>query len=263
MCLTPACPRSPLLLSRHGTRCIPHRWRHAGWLSIGHKSPCGRWHRYPRLESADASHAWLDPAEQWQVGRQSAKTRKTNRVRPNMRAQKRFTGRLLSTVTKYADPQWLQSVIHITSHRTMTCGCFSRPLPITKNGCPRSGAPTDRSTSAGWILASLGWDRTNTHSPQTCHPERSAFQRSRGTCFSGCPPRNEPRSIPPTPCHPTHSGVIPSEALFSGVEGPAFRDASLTTPPRRFIPPTPCHPERSAFQQGYHRHRTPQRITDH
>ena len=33
-----------------------------------------------------------------------------------MRAQKRFTGRLLSTVTKYADQRWSQSVIHITFH---------------------------------------------------------------------------------------------------------------------------------------------------
>ncbi len=73
MCLTPACPRSPLLLSRHGTRCIRHRWWHAGWLSIAHKSPYGRWNRYPRLESVDGIYAWLDPAEQWQVGRQQPK----------------------------------------------------------------------------------------------------------------------------------------------------------------------------------------------
>src|ERR1035438_6849890 len=34
MCLTPACPRSPVLLSRHGTRCIRHRWRHAAHFLV-------------------------------------------------------------------------------------------------------------------------------------------------------------------------------------------------------------------------------------
>ncbi len=76
MRLTPACPRSPLLLSRHGIRCIRHCWRHAGWLSIGHTPPYGKWHRYLRLESADGAQRWLYPAEQWQVGRQQPKREK-------------------------------------------------------------------------------------------------------------------------------------------------------------------------------------------
>jgi len=54
-------------------------------------------------------------------------------------------------------------------------------------------------------------------SPIQCHPERSALQRSRGTCFSRCiRSTNSP--------HPY--SVIPSEAHFSGAEGPASRDAS-------------------------------------
>ena len=73
MWLTPAWPRSPVLLSRHGKRCIRHCWRHGGWLSTGHTPPCGRWHRYPRLESADGIYVLPDPAEPWQVGWQSLK----------------------------------------------------------------------------------------------------------------------------------------------------------------------------------------------
>ena len=79
MCLTPACLRSPLMLSRHGTWCIPHRWRHADWPSIGHTPPYGSWHRYPRPESADGKYAWLDPAEQVQVGRQQPKRKERAR----------------------------------------------------------------------------------------------------------------------------------------------------------------------------------------
>jgi len=76
MRLTPACPRSPLMLARHGTRCIRYRWRHAGWLSTGHTPPYDSWHRYPRMEFPDGTHAGLDPAEQWQVGRQQPKREK-------------------------------------------------------------------------------------------------------------------------------------------------------------------------------------------
>ena len=76
MCSTPACPRSPSRLSRHGTRYIRYRWRHADWPSIGRISPYGRWHRYPRLESADGRCAWLDPAEHGQVGRQQPKRKR-------------------------------------------------------------------------------------------------------------------------------------------------------------------------------------------
>ena len=128
MCLTPACPRSPVLLSRHGTRCIRHRWRHAGWLSIGHKSPCGRWHRYPRLESADGTYAWLDPAEPWQVGRQYAKTRKTNRVRPNMRAQKRFTDRPPEYGLQVSNRRWLP--ISDTYHVSPECDLRTGRVPL-------------------------------------------------------------------------------------------------------------------------------------
>src|ERR1019366_10219519 len=116
MCLTPACPRSPVLLSRHGTRYIRHRWRHAGWLSIGHTPPCGRWHRYPRLEAADGVYAWLDPAEQWQAGRQQPKREKRAgqnyiKVRGN-----NSWANLLSRMT-VSDRRWPPSVIHVTFHR--------------------------------------------------------------------------------------------------------------------------------------------------
>src|ERR1035441_9961469 len=88
-----------------------------------------------------------------------AKTRKTNRVRPNMRAQKLFTGRSPEYGLQVSNRRWLQSVIHITFHRIAICAlaarpfakemftnlarslaslspCASRALPTTNNGVP-------------------------------------------------------------------------------------------------------------------------------
>src|SRR5208283_1322868 len=115
MCLTPACPRSPVMLSRHGTRCIRHRWRHAGWLSIGQISPDGRWNRYPRLESADGIYAWLAPPEQWQVGRQQPKREKrAGRIRTYTRGN-HSRADLLSEMSQYRNGEGCRSVMRITS----------------------------------------------------------------------------------------------------------------------------------------------------
>ncbi|MGO8719370.1 MAG: hypothetical protein ACLQMO_09155, partial [Acidobacteriaceae bacterium] len=49
-------------------KAVYDQWKASPHSANGHTPPYGRWNRYPRLESADGTHAWLDPAEQWQVG---------------------------------------------------------------------------------------------------------------------------------------------------------------------------------------------------
>ena len=119
--------------------------------------------------------------------------------------------------------------------------------------------------------------------PLPCHPERSAFQRSRGTCFCFCfrfcsclstpyslslssrakraalraahaakdlrlllllsllfPQSESNKDLLFRPPPTDHCRVIPSEAHFSGAEGPAF-----ALPPPTTHSPLRCHPERS------------------
>ena len=127
MCSAQACPRSPLRLSRHGTWCIQYRWRHADWPSTGHKSPCGRWHRCPRPESADASHAWLVPAEHWQGGWQSPKREKQQGETEQARTET-IHGNISRLVPKYRTGNGRRSVIHITSHRNAICPLAAGPI---------------------------------------------------------------------------------------------------------------------------------------
>ena len=128
MCLTPVGLRSPLLLSRHGTRYIRHRRRHAGWLSIGRRSPCGSRHMSSRLEAADGQYAWVDPAEHWQAGRQQPKQEwRKERNSTNARRNDSQEG-LLTKMPKYRPGDERRSVIPITSHRFAIYGLAARSV---------------------------------------------------------------------------------------------------------------------------------------
>src|SRR5208283_801895 len=66
--------------------------------------------------------------------------------------------------------------------------------------------------------------------PQMCHPthrfvipSEALFSGAEGPVVVFRGPTHA-TSFHPRMCHPTHRCVIPSEALFSGAEGPAFRD---------------------------------------
>src|SRR5208283_927039 len=84
-----------------------------------------------------------------------AKTRKTNRVRPNMRAQKLFTDRPPEYGLRVLNRRWLQSVIHITSHRNAICctGCeaFSQRNVVRNNQQFMELCPVDRQTGSNPI----------------------------------------------------------------------------------------------------------------
>jgi len=76
-----------------------------------------------RPESADGKYAWLDPAEQWLLDGNS-QNQKTNRVRPNMRAQNYSRTDLLSTVFKYRTGDGcISDTHHISPECDLRTGC--------------------------------------------------------------------------------------------------------------------------------------------
>src|SRR5665213_42885 len=86
-----------------------------------------------------------------------AKKRKTNRVRPDMRARKLFTNRPPEYGFRVSNRRWLQSVIHITSRRNAICALESTVSYNTP------GADTERvvgnpslTPEAGWLPEILG-----------------------------------------------------------------------------------------------------------